>query len=64
MKQPLEAFLDHFGVLEDKRETEKVLHPLPEILLVTLCGVIAGAAATSPLISSRLQNKSGIPLSD
>lgn len=43
MKQPVEAFLDHFGILEDKRETEKVLHPLPEILLVTLCGVIAGA---------------------
>jgi predicted transposase YbfD/YdcC len=43
MRQPIEAFLDHFGTLEDKREREKILHPLPEILLVTLCGVIAGA---------------------
>ncbi len=43
MKQPLDAFLDHFSTLEDKREAEKILHPLPEILLVTLCGVIAGA---------------------
>lgn len=43
MKQPIDAFLDHFGRLEDGREEGKVLHPLPEILLVTLCGVIAGA---------------------
>jgi predicted transposase YbfD/YdcC len=43
MKQPIEAFLDHFSRLEDVREPGKVLHPLPEILLVTLCGVLAGA---------------------
>src|SRR5579862_6831280 len=43
MKQPIDVFLDHFGALEDERESGKVLHPLPEILLVTLCGVIAGA---------------------
>lgn len=43
MKLTIEAFLDHFGELEDSRETEKILHPVREILLVTLCGVIAGA---------------------
>jgi predicted transposase YbfD/YdcC len=43
MKQPIEVFLDHFGGLEDTREAGKVLHPVPEILLVTLCGVMAGA---------------------
>src|SRR5947209_20549039 len=43
MKQPIEAFLDHFGGLQDTREAGKVLHPVPEILLVTLCGVMAGA---------------------
>jgi predicted transposase YbfD/YdcC len=43
MQQPLAVFLDHFSGLEDSRETGKVLHPVPEILLVTLCGVIAGA---------------------
>lgn len=43
MKQALELFLDHFGKLEDKREQLKVLHSVGEILLVTLCGVIAGA---------------------
>ena len=43
MKQALDVFLDHFGTLEDNREPHKVLHPVCEILLVTLCGVIAGA---------------------
>jgi DDE_Tnp_1-associated len=43
VKQPIDAFLDHFGGLEDRREAGKILHPLPEILLVTLCGVLAGA---------------------
>jgi DDE_Tnp_1-associated len=43
MQQPLTVFLDHFSGLEDSREAGKVLHPVPEILLVTLCGVLAGA---------------------
>lgn len=41
--QIVEGFLDHFGSLEDPREPMKVLHPLPELLLVMLCAVIAGA---------------------
>ena len=43
MQQPFAVFLDHFSGLEDSREAGKVLHPVPEILLVTLCGVLAGA---------------------
>jgi DDE_Tnp_1-associated len=43
LNSTIEVFLDHFGELEDNRETENVLHPVGEILLVTLCGVIAGA---------------------
>jgi DDE_Tnp_1-associated len=43
MQQPLAVFLDHFSGLEDSREAGKVLPPVPEILLVTLCGVMAGA---------------------
>ena len=35
--------MDHFASLEDAREAGKILHPLPEIVLVTLCGMIAGA---------------------
>ena len=34
---------DHFSALEDPRQSWKVLYPLPEILLVVLCGVMAGA---------------------
>jgi len=43
MKQALELFLDHFGKLEDLREASKILYPVPEILLLTLCGVICGS---------------------
>ncbi len=35
--------LDHFSTLCDPRQSWKVLYPLPEILLVVLCGVMAGA---------------------
>jgi hypothetical protein len=35
--------LDHFSALEDPRQSWKVLYPLPEVLLVVLCGVMAGA---------------------
>lgn len=35
--------LDHFSTLADPRQSWKVLYPLPEILLVILCGVMAGA---------------------
>lgn len=43
MKPAIEVFLDHFGTIKDTRIAGKVLHPVSEILLVTLCGVIAGA---------------------
>ena len=35
--------LDHFSSLEDPRQKWKVIYPLQEILLVVLCGVMAGA---------------------
>jgi len=37
------AFLYHFDKLEDPRMDRKKLYPLPEILLVVLCGSICGA---------------------
>jgi predicted transposase YbfD/YdcC len=37
------AFLDHFSALHDPRQAWKVVYPLPEILLLILCGTIAGA---------------------
>jgi hypothetical protein len=33
--------LDHFAVVEDPRDERRILHPLPEILLLVVCGTIA-----------------------
>ncbi len=44
MSEPTQpCFLSHFSVLRDPRQSTKVLYPLPEILLLMLCGTIAGA---------------------
>ena len=37
------SLLDHFSVLDDPRQSWKVLYPLSEILLIVLCGTMAGA---------------------
>lgn len=37
------CLLDHFSALEDPRQSWKVVYPLDEVLLVVLCGVMAGA---------------------
>jgi hypothetical protein len=38
-----QSLLDHFSALEDPRQSWKVVYPLPEGLLVVLCGTMAGA---------------------
>lgn len=35
------ALLDHFAEIEDPREPWRVAHPLPEVLLLVVCGSIA-----------------------
>ncbi len=35
--------VDCYSALEDPRQRTKVIYPLPEILLLVLCGVMAGA---------------------
>jgi predicted transposase YbfD/YdcC len=40
-KSRLKALLEHFSVIEDPREPWRVAHPLPEILLLVVCGTIA-----------------------
>lgn len=40
-KSRLRALLDHFSVIDDPREPWKVAHPLPEVLLLVVCGTIA-----------------------
>ncbi|MBI5164974.1 MAG: ISAs1 family transposase [Magnetospirillum sp.] len=37
----LRALLDHFSEIKDPREPWKVAHPLPEVLLLVVCGTIA-----------------------
>ena len=40
-KSRLGALLQHFSVIEDPRQEWRVLYPLPEILLLVVCGTIA-----------------------
>lgn len=40
-KPRLRALLDHFAIIDDPREQWRVAHPLPEILLLVVCGTIA-----------------------
>ena len=37
------SLLDHFSALQDPRQRGKVVYPLPEIMLLVLCGTLAGA---------------------
>lgn len=37
----LAALLDHFAAVEDPRDVRRILHPLPEVLLLVVCGTIA-----------------------
>jgi len=49
LAKELESFFDVFSELEDPRIDRSKLHPLPEILLVTVCGVIAGCDGWSDI---------------
>jgi predicted transposase YbfD/YdcC len=40
-KSRLRALLEHFSLIEDPREPWRVAHPLPEVLLLVVCGTIA-----------------------
>lgn len=39
-KPRLKALLEHFSSIEDPREPWRVAHPLPEVLLLVVCGTI------------------------
>lgn len=41
-KSRVRALLDHFSVIKDPREAWRVAHPLPEVLLLVVCGTMAG----------------------
>ena len=38
-----QGFVNHFSALEDPRQSWKVVYPLPEIMLLVLCGTLAAA---------------------
>ena len=40
-KPRLRVLLEHFAKIEDPREAWRVAHPLPEVLLLVVCGTIA-----------------------
>ena len=40
-KSRLAALLEHFSLVEDPRDVRRILHPLPEILFLVVCGTIA-----------------------
>jgi predicted transposase YbfD/YdcC len=40
-KSRLKALLDHFSIIDDPRESWRVAHPLPEVLLLVICGTMA-----------------------
>lgn len=37
------CFLEHFSDLDDPRQSAKILYPLDEVLLLTLCAILSGA---------------------
>jgi predicted transposase YbfD/YdcC len=41
-RQPSPSLLDHFSALRDPRQRWRVIYPLPEILLLTLCATLCG----------------------
>ena len=40
---PSPDFLSHFDVMDDPRQTAKIVYPLNEIFLLVVCAVISGA---------------------
>ena len=40
-KSRLRALLDHFSIIDDPREAWRIAHPLPEVLLLVVCGTMA-----------------------
>ncbi|GEM81830.1 hypothetical protein VSU01S_40750 [Vibrio superstes NBRC 103154] len=39
----IDAFSEHFGQLNDPRQSAKISYPLFDVLFLTICATIAGA---------------------
>lgn len=74
ISKELAGFFDYFQDLPDPRIERRKLHPVPEILLLTLCGMICGCEgwedleefgeAKLPLLQKYLPYEHGIPSDD
>ena len=40
-KSRLGALLEHFAAIDDPRDVRRIAHPLPEVLLLVVCGTMA-----------------------
>ena len=40
-KSRLRVLLEHFAEIEDPRDVRRIYHPLPEVLLLVVCGSMA-----------------------
>lgn len=70
-KSRLRVLLEHFGRIEDPRDVRRILHPLPEVLLLVVCGTIADCddyeniaawgAAHLPFLRRYLPYEHGVP---
>ena len=65
------SLLDHFSAVPDPRQAWRVAHPLPEVLLLVVCGTIAanddyddtstGARPISRSCAASARSTSGFP---
>lgn len=70
-KSRLRVLLEHFSRIEDPRDERRILHPLPEILLLVVCGTMADCddyeniaawgAAHLPFLRRHLPYAHGVP---
>lgn len=70
-KSRLKALLEHFSRIDDPRQQWKVRHPLPEVLLLVVCGTIcdcddyegiaAWGKAHLPFLREHLPYEHGVP---
>ena len=55
----LAALLEHFSAVDGPRAVRRILHPLPEILLLLVCGtnacLVASRALTAPDIPTNVR---------
>src|SRR3954462_10664253 len=49
-KPRLRRLLDHFSAVTDRREQWRVAYPLPEVLLLVVCGTIASCDDSDDIV--------------